>query len=174
LCAALAARDGLPARSKVLFWAALAYVLGAFLVAAPWTRLPGLHEASLFPTDLRASISKQNLSLWRVAHIAALAYLASCLIPRHAQWLQRPWARWVVDCGCHSLPIFCLGIVLSITAFVVLVEAGSGLGMQIIVNVAGFTVMGIIAWKLAQLKRARAQAGSASNAGWPAWPLSWR
>src|SRR6185436_13421486 len=75
-CAAFAPRETRLSRSQPLFWIALAYVLVAFVIAAPWTKLPGLHDAGLFATDLRASMSKQNLSLWRLAHIAALAYVA--------------------------------------------------------------------------------------------------
>jgi hypothetical protein len=173
LSAAFSGKEKLRARSNLLLTIAALYVIGAFLVAAPWTRLPGLHDTGLFSTDLRASMSKQNLSLWRVAHIAALAYLAAAMIPRRAPWLERPWARWIVNCGGHSLPIFCLGIILSITAFVVLVEAGSGLPMQIFVNIAGIAIMGLTAWKLAQQKQAKAQAGPAPSAGWSTWPLSW-
>jgi hypothetical protein len=173
LCAAFASREVRPRRSRPLFWIALAYVLVALLIAAPWTKLPGLRDAGFFSTDLRTSISKQNLSLWRVAHIAALAYLAVALIPRQARWLERPWAQSIIHCGRHSLPIFCLGIVLSMTAFVVLVETGSGLAMQMFVNVAGIAIMGLTAWKLAQLKRAKAPAAPASASGWAAWPLSW-
>ena len=174
VCAAFTGRDERPRYSKALLTIAAAFVLGAFLVAAPWTRLPGLQDAGLFGTDLRASISKQNLSLWRVAHIAALALLAAALIPRHARWLERPWAQWIINCGSHSLPIFCLGIVLSVTAFVVLIESGSSLWLQIAVNVVGIAIMGLTAWKLAQQKRAKAEARTGHHAGWSAWPLSWR
>jgi hypothetical protein len=173
LCAAFASRQMQPRPSKPLFLIALAYVLVALVIAAPWTKLPGLRDTGLFSTDLRATISKQNLSLWRVAHVAALAYLAFALIPRHARWLDSRWAQSIIHCGCHSLPVFCQGIVLSMAAFVMLVETGSALWMQIIVNVVGIAIMGLTAWKLAQLKRAKAQAGPAPAAGWAAWPLSW-
>jgi hypothetical protein len=173
LCAAFSGNDEPPVRSNLLLSLAVLYVVCAFLVAAPWTRVPGLHDTGLFSTDLRASMSKQNLSLWRVAHIAALAYLATALIPRNAAWLERPWARWIIDCGSNSLPIFCLGIVLSMTAFVVLVETGSGLLMQTFVNVVGIGIMGLTAWKLAQQKQAKVRANPAHSAGWSAWPQSW-
>jgi hypothetical protein len=157
--AALASKGDLVPRSQTLFWVATAYVLFALLVAAPWTRLPGLAEARLLP-DIRTAISKQDLSLWRVAHIVALAYLAASLISHDARWLARPWAWWVVICGRHSLHVFCFGIVLSMVGFVIMAEAGAGLGTQIIVNAVGLALLGSAAWKLAQLKRAKARAGS--------------
>jgi hypothetical protein len=161
--AALASKGDLVPRSQTLFWVATAYVLFALLVAAPWTRLPGLAEARLLP-DIRTAISKQDLSLWRVVHIVALAYLAASLISHDARWLARPWAWWVVICGRHSLHVFCFGIVLSMVGFVIMAEAGAGLGTQIIVNAVGLALLGSAAWKLAQLKRAKARAGSMPGA----------
>lgn len=155
-------------RSHWLLWLAAGYVLFAFLMAAPWTRLPGLSEARLWPTDFRASIDKQNLSLWRVAHFVALAYLVTALVPRNPPWLAGPWARWVVNCGRHSLQIFCLSIVLSMTAFVVMVEAGPGLGTHLVVNIAGVAILGLTACKLARLKHVRT-AGTRSTQDAAAW-----
>src|SRR5207245_11620718 len=114
-----------------------------------------ISQAILFP-DFRVAISKQDLSLWRLAHIMALAYVAALLIPRSASWLSSPWARWLVNCGQHSLPVFCLSIILSSMGFVIFVEAGRGLLLQILVNVSGVALLGLTAWKLAQLKQARA------------------
>lgn len=174
IAAALMNGRAAPAHSSYLLWLAMTYVAIAFVVAAPWTKLPGLGDASLLRTDLRASISKQNLSLWTVAHIAALAYLAATLIPRRAPWLAQPWARWIVDCGCHLLPIFCVSIVLSMAAFVAMVEAEPGLATQIIVNVTGLVILGLAGWKFAQLKDARVRAQSAQDAAQPGWLSSLR
>ena len=168
--AALSSKSNQPARSGLLFWLAAGFVLFAFLAAAPWTRVPGLADARLLPVGFRISIDKQYLSLWRVADIAALAYLVSVLIPRGARWLERPWAHWVVDCGCHSLPVFCLGIMLSMIAFVAMVEVGPGLGTHIIVNGTGLSLLGLTGWKLAQLKRARrAQRSARDTAAGRGW-----
>jgi hypothetical protein len=141
-------------------------------VAAPWTWLPGLGEARLLP-DFRSGISKQYLPLWRLAHIVALGYIMFCIISPRAMWLARMWARLVINCGQHSLPVFCLGIILSMTGYVVFVEAGRGLLLQILVNVSGVTLLGLTAWKLAQLKQARAQRNSArDSAKTPGWSPS--
>jgi len=162
--AAVMSTGKMPRWSGWLLWSAVAYVVFALLVAAPWTRLPGLGEARLLPTDFRPAISKQNLSLWRFANIAALAYLAAVLIPPRASWLTCRWTSWIVNCGRHSLPIFCLGIVLSMTAFVVVVETGAGLATQILVNVVGLAILGTTAWTLTKLEhgKARKATGQAS------------
>jgi hypothetical protein len=157
-------RDVAPRSSWLLL--ATAYVLFALIVAAPWRRLPWFADAGV--VDLRASISKQNLSLWRVAHIAALAYLAAVLIPRGARWLEHPAAQWVVNCGRHSLHVFCLGTILSMTAFVVMVEASPGVGTQLLINVIGFAMLGLAAWTLAHLKRTK------MHVTWSGWLPYWR
>jgi hypothetical protein len=141
------------AYSRTLFWLASSYVVFAFLVAAPWTNLPGLSDARLLPADLLAPMSKRNLSFWRLMHIVALAYVAASLIPVAAGWLTRFWALPIIKCGCHALPVFCLGSILSIAGVVVMVEFGRGVASQIAVNVVGFAILGFTAWGLADLKR---------------------
>ena len=161
--------DRAPLRAPFLFWAAVAYVLFALLVAAPWTSIPGLHDLRVL-RDFRVDLSKQYLSAWRLAHILALAYLAASLISMHAGWLGRLWARALIECGRHSLPVFCLSIVLSLTGFVVLVEAGRSLQVQIAVNVVGVTLLGLTAWNLARMQRRKGRGqsvwGWAKASGW--------
>jgi hypothetical protein len=168
--AQMSARDQhLRPRSSWLLWIALAYVLFGLAVAAPWTRLPSLDAARLLP-DFRADLSKQYLSVWRLAHIAALGYIVACLVSPRAVWLTRSWARLVINCGQHSLPVFCLSIVLSLAGYVILVEAGRGILLQIAVNIGGVALMGLTAWKLARLKQARARHSAPRDtikaAGW--------
>jgi hypothetical protein len=140
--------------SSWLFWTAVAYVLIAFVVAAPWTKLPGLSDARLV-ADFRTDLSKQYLSVWRVVHVVALAHITTSLVSPRANWLSRTWARLVINCGQHSLPIFCLSIILSLAGFVALVEGGHGLILQTAVNAGGVALLGLTAWTLAQAKRSR-------------------
>jgi hypothetical protein len=146
--------DAVRPQSGWLFWLAIAYLGFGLLVAAPWTNLPGLAEARLL-TDFRPDLSKQYLSAWRLAHIVALAYVVASLVPPDASWLKSTWARLFINCGRHSLPIFCLSIILSLVGFVVLVQGGNSWLWQIAVNGIGAAVLGIAAWKLAQINRSR-------------------
>jgi hypothetical protein len=147
-------------RSSWLFWIAVAYVLMALVVAAPWTKLQALSDARLVP-DFRTELSKQYLSAWRVVHIAALSYIATSLVSPRADWLSRTWAKLVINCGQHSLPVFCLSIILSLAGFVILVEGGHGLLLQTAVNAGGIALLGLTAWILAQSKRPRRAASAA-------------
>jgi hypothetical protein len=155
IIASAAVREGpLRPRSRFLFWLAASYLVLGLLVAAPWTKLPGLAEARLLQ-DFRPGISKKYLSAWRLAGIIALAYVLAATVSPHARWLKGPWARWVITCGQNSLPVFCLSIVLSLSGFVILVECGQSLLLQTAVNGAGVALLGFAAARLGQWKTAR-------------------
>jgi hypothetical protein len=115
-------------------------------------QLPGLEEARLVSTDTIPLMSKHNLSLWRLTHVVALAYLVAVLVPREARWLASRPARIVVDCGRNSLDIFCLGTLLSFAGFVVMLEFGRGWETQIAVNLVGLSMLGWTGWWLTQRK----------------------
>jgi hypothetical protein len=135
--------------SRPLVWAAIAYVGFAFLMAAPWTQVPGLERVRVFPADLLGSMNKSYLSPWRLLHVVALGYLVFILLSPQSGWLTRAWATGIGRCGRHSLEIFCLGTVLSFVGWVVLAEAGNGLVLQTLVNMIGIGILWGTAWALA-------------------------
>jgi hypothetical protein len=112
-------------------------------------------------------MNKSYLSPWRLAHVAALGYLALVLFAPQGSWLTRAWATGIARCGRHSLEIFCFGTVLSFAGWVVFAEAGHGFIQQILVNIAGIGILWGTAWALAA--RAHVAFGQAlrkSIAGW--------
>ncbi len=136
-------------RSRWLALAAGAYALFAFVVIAPWTRLPGLEDWRLLPGDLLAGMDKSALSPWRLAHILAIAYLVAIFVKADAAWLRGRWAKPVIVCGRKSLDIFTLGTVLCFVALFLLVEAGRDLWIQIAINAGGIGLMVAVAtWLL--------------------------
>jgi hypothetical protein len=134
--------------SRTLMWAAIAYLSFAFLVVAPWTQVPGWENARLFAVDLLGNVDKTYLSPWRLANVVALGYLAMILLSPQSHWLTQSWATGVARLGRHSLEIFCLGTMLSLVGWVVLVEAGYGLALQILVNILGIGILLGTAWFL--------------------------
>ncbi|MCK9910018.1 OpgC domain-containing protein, partial [Microbacteriaceae bacterium K1510] len=134
-------------------WVAFAYLTFAFLFVAPWTQIPGLEQARIFAPDMLGNIDKTYLSLWRVANVVALGYLVLILLSPQSEWLTRPLARLVADCGRYSLQIFCLGTMLSFVGWVILVETGYGLGLQILVNLFGIGILLGMAWVFATRSR---------------------
>lgn len=149
LAAHFSRQEAIPS-SPITVALAAAYVAFAFLMMAPWTQIAGLEGARLFPPDFLGAMNKSYLSLWRLAHVVALGYLAMILLSPQSPWLSHAWARGISRCGRHSLEIFCLGTVLSFTGWVILAEAGDGLPVQFLVNTAGIGILWIAAWALAQ------------------------
>lgn len=172
--AAYFSRRGPVPVSRALLWLAAGYVAFAFVMAAPWTQIPGLEQMRLVPRDLLGTMDKSYLSPWRLAHVVALGYLAMTLLSPQSPWLSRAWARGVARCGRHSLEIFCLGTVLSFTGWVVLAEAGAGYIPQALVNSIGIGLLWGTAWALAQRARGTevglAQALRRQLTGWRSQP----
>lgn len=158
IAAYFANRRALPRSSLWLMLPAIGIVLFALLAAAPWTGLPPFEEARLLPAPdvLLGEQNKQFLSLWRVAHLASLAYLASSLIPATATWLRSSLAQRVIDCGRNSLPVFCLGIALSMAGSLAMAGFGEDWGPQIAVNAVGIAVLLLTGWTLARLAQRKA------------------
>jgi hypothetical protein len=157
-------------RSRWLVALAAAYAVFAFIVTAPWVMMPGWEQTRLISLESIGPNSKSRLSLWRFAHVLALAYLAAVFIPAGARWLRSAPARMVVNCGRNSLDIFCIGTVLSFLGFVVMLEAGRGIEYQVAVNGVGFCVLGCAAWWLTQRKQrlaAQARLGRAVGQATP-------
>ena len=117
------------------------FLLASLYIVMSW-QFPGLErvipnklEAILYPID------KGNEDPFRLVHFFALAYLTVLLVPASARLFETRWAQAVIQCGQHSLEIFCLGLVLSFTAHVALVEISAGLLAQVLVSLVGIAIM---------------------------------
>ncbi|MDQ1078589.1 OpgC family protein [Pseudoroseomonas cervicalis] len=95
-----------------LWWAALAYVgLGAVVMLG--TGLPG-HGWLLPLPDFLTVPEKQYLSLPRLLHVLALAYVV-VFSPLQDWARSAPRTHPLAMMGRHSLPIFCTGLLVSLT-----------------------------------------------------------
>ncbi len=155
--AAMLARRGqsAPAVRPELLVPAGAFLVFAFIAAAPWVQIPWLPSDRLLPRDVLGPLSKTDLSLWRLVHVLALAYVVAVIVPKNASWLKTSWADAVSLCGKHSLEIFCLGTLLSFLGWIALAELGSSPAMVATVNVVGIALMSMTAWQLSRRKQDR-------------------
>jgi hypothetical protein len=80
---------------------------------------------------------KTQLGPLRLLSFLALAVVTIRVVPAGAAWLEKPAARAVALCGQNSLPIFCGGIFLSVTAHSLLLEFGYALDRQAAVTFGG-------------------------------------
>jgi len=92
-------------------------------------------------SDLIYPIYKSHLAPVRLLHFLSLAVVVSRLMPPNWHPLIQPWMTAMIRCGENSLAIYCLGVLLSFLAHVILAEVYGGLGMQIAVSIAGIALM---------------------------------
>ena len=148
--------------NTLLVGAAIALVVVAGVIQISWTihwvwsRFPPLLLEALFP------INKTNLSPLRLVHFLALALVVARCIGKDSTLVRSRWVAPIVRCGRNSLPIFCLGILLSLIGHFLLVEFSGGLLMQSSINLAGVTAMIAMAALLDWYKQAGRQAPGAS------------
>ena len=126
---------------QALTMAAIAYlVFGLYLAMTFYTPslVPALPQAL---HDVIHPISKTNLSVLRILHFLAAAYLVSRWMPASASFLTSTLARPLIVTGQHSLPVFALGIALSFTGYAILREVDGSLLTQGLVSLAGILLM---------------------------------
>ncbi|HEV8574387.1 MAG TPA: OpgC domain-containing protein, partial [Dehalococcoidia bacterium] len=152
-------------RRRSLVVLAAAYAVFAFVVTMmDWQY--GVND-SLFPRELRALLfpimDRTNLSLWRLTHLLALAYITAYFLRANTPWLRWRVMRPLILCGQHSLEIFCLGVLLSIAGWIVLAEVDGSLPFQFLVNASGVATMTAVAFLLSLASPPEATAGHISR-----------
>lgn len=121
--------------------AALAYVLfGAIWVLNDWVGNIGF---GVLP-DFVATLAKSKLPLARLVHVLALAYVL----------VYSPLWRWMATIpaenilsrmGRNSLPVFCLGSILSMVGYIALIATGGGYVLETILVSGGVALMASLA-----------------------------
>jgi hypothetical protein len=135
---------------------ALSIVCAAFLVFALIVTLGWQYPALkwLDPqwlSDLIYPIEKSDLAALRLLHFLALAFMCWHVIPSNHAILQSRLLRPLVQCGEHSLVIFCASVLLSFAAHFVLVQMSNDLVSQLLVAAGGIAVMSALAALLSRL-----------------------
>lgn len=116
----------------------LASLILGLLVLVTATYLP--EHLPVEVADFLATVDKNALHPVRLVSALALTYLVIAGVPRDSAAVEGRWARPFIRMGRHSLPVFCLGILLSFLARLML-EADDGWGMQVVVNVLCLAVL---------------------------------
>lgn len=139
--------------SRALSLACAAFLLFAFVVTLGW-RYPALKWLDpQWLSDLIYPIEKSDLALVRLLHFLALAFVCWHVIPSNHAILQSRWLRPLVQCGEHSLAVFCASVLLSFAAHFILVQISDGLAAQYAVAGGGILIMSALAALLSLLDR---------------------
>jgi hypothetical protein len=99
-----------------------------------------------FPLNPLAPAAKENLALYRVIHVLALALLFTYWVPREWSGLRSRILQPVIKCGEEWLSVFCVGVFLSFAAHFILITSPNSLSLQIVVSLAGIAMMTMVAY----------------------------
>lgn len=147
------ASSGSLLRSKMILSFCLAFVAFAFIVTLS-SDIPMLGK--LVPDAIGSYFipnDKTNLALYRIAHLASLIYIVASFIPQDWKGLRSPLVRPLIVCGQQSLPVFCVGLLLSFVAHFTIDLTSAGVVGQLLVGLAGISLMTLVAYYQAWSKR---------------------
>lgn len=126
---------------KWLFRAAIAVVVGAFVVKMSWVLHENFNSLPALLTRYLLPVNKATLPLVRLVNMLALALVVARLVKQDAAFFRKRVAWLVVLCGQNSLEVFCLSILLAVMANVALTLFGEGLGIQALINLVGILLL---------------------------------
>jgi hypothetical protein len=126
------------ARNRAVVIVAAIYAVAVYVAFIGWDRL---HLAAYAPDWITHAFSKTNLGVLRLVHFLAVAIVADRLIPR--TWPPLTWRllQPMIQCGQHSLEIFCLGVTLAFAGHVAVVGTPDNVVLRVLVSIAGIAVM---------------------------------
>jgi hypothetical protein len=140
-------------RSRVVLAIAIAYLVFAFLITLTWYHEPLARYVPLWLSDRLYPIDKTNLDVLRFAHFLALAAVTVRFVPRDWPALKWPILQPAIQCGQHSLEIFCLGVFLAFAGQFIISEWSGGLFIQTVISLLGIAIMIATASLLTWYKR---------------------
>ena len=128
-------------RARWLDVAAAAFLAFSVIVKVSIGNPFGFAVLNDFVERLQMGNDKTNLSIVRVVHLLALAWLVLRFVPMSAAWLSSLVGRQLGTVGRHSLEIFCVGTVLSIAGQIAMAETYNAPGFQLLIVAAGITIL---------------------------------
>jgi hypothetical protein len=140
-------------RSRMVLAIAIAYLVFAFLITLTWYHEPLARYVPLWLSDRLYPIDKTNLDVLRFAHFLALAVVTVRFIPRDWPALKWPILQPAIQCGQHSLEIFCLGVFLAFAGQFIISEWSGGPFVQTVISLLGIAIMIATASLLTWYKR---------------------
>jgi hypothetical protein len=153
-CALVGARLAhLVRRLPLVRIAALTYLLFALIITIAG-KSPTL--ASFIPDWLIGSFlpnDKENLALYRVLHLLALAFLFTRIVPNNSHGFAWKALQPVLICGEEWLTAFCAGVFLSFAGHLLLITGPNSIAMQLLVSAAGISIMTCAAYYVSWSKR---------------------
>jgi hypothetical protein len=127
--------------SRPFVGAAVIYLLFALVIALSWSFPPLQTVVPAFVAKAIYPIDKSDLDPLRLIHFLAITVLVARFVPSDWPGLISPVLRGAIRCGENSLEIFCLGVMLSLAAHMLLAHFSGGVAAQIGVSAAGVVIL---------------------------------
>jgi hypothetical protein len=139
------------ARAPILEFPALIYLGIAYLLFAlvmtMADRFPDVgNEFPKWLFDAFNPNDKTNLAPYRFLHFVVLAFLATRTLPKDLPGLKSKILVPAIKCGQQSLPVFCVGVLLSFVGHFALMLSSGALMVQVLVASVGITIMIAVAY----------------------------
>ncbi|MCC8971036.1 hypothetical protein SAMN05216337_104656 [Bradyrhizobium brasilense] len=138
--------------SRAALVPAVLYLVFSLIIALSWRIKPLEGEVPQKLLMLLYPMDKSNLDPLRLVHFLALAVLAVWLVPPNRRGLKTAIVRGAILCGKNSLPIYCLGVLLTLASLLALLDISDGVAMQIALSVSGVLMMILAATLLNLIK----------------------
>ena len=106
-----------------------------------------------FLRDVFGPNDRENLAPHRVLHFLTLAFLFTYMVPRDWSGFRWPALQPAIKCGQEWLAVFCAGVFLSFAGHLVLITGPDSLAMQVLVSLAGISIMTGVAYYVSWSKR---------------------
>ena len=127
--------------SRVAVILSVLYLLIAMILVFGWSFKPLQEIVPPFVARLIYPIDKSDLDPLRLVHFLAIAVLVARFVPADWSGLRTPVLRGAIRCGENSLEIYCLGVLMSLGAQMLLTDISSDMLMQSIVSAGGIVLL---------------------------------
>jgi hypothetical protein len=146
------------ARAEILRLPALIYLGTAYLLFALVITMAGRFPdfGNEFPKWLLDAFNpndKTNLAPYRFLHFVVLAFLVTRALPKDWPGLKSKILAPAIKCGQQSLPVFCVGVLLSFVGHFALMLSSGSLTVQVLVASVGITIMIAVAYYVSWSKK---------------------
>jgi hypothetical protein len=132
-------------RSRAALVLALLYLAISLLVALSWQirSIEGFIPAAI--SKLIYPIYKSDLAPLRLLHFLALALVVSHVTRPDWRGLMKPAVKAMIRCGENSLEIYCLSVLLSFVAALIVADISGSFAMHAAVGIVGIALMVAVA-----------------------------
>lgn len=131
--------------SRPVIMLSAAYLIWSLAVTMSWANSALELAVPQFLMGLVYPIDKSGLDPLRLLHFLALAVCVTNLVPAHWAALRSGLLLGAVRCGENSLEVYCVGVLLSLAAYIFLKTVSDGVLAQFFVSAAGIAILTVFA-----------------------------